>query len=185
MDRLFYPSWFADGRHVVVTDYRHRQVLKVDVESGAATPLTDPAEVWAGMAAVSRDGRLAFAGQAPGGDYDVGDNRIWVLEPGGQPALLDGEHGRTPAWSADGSRLAYSSVRRRSSSVPAMVRRVLGSEPSSLFVAVWNGGSPVVQPVSPTGADTIHPKWAPKGQRIVCMARDIASDRSGIALLGV
>ena len=182
-DELFYACWYADGTRVVVTDYRRRQVLAVDPVSGQAEPLTDPDVVWAGMASMSRDGVLAFAGQPPGATFDPGRNKIWIQLPGEAPTLFDGQQGRMPAWSPDGSLLAVTSSRPRSA-LAFLKQSLLGRGwGGAVFVADVSSEDGSLVPVTPFDHTAEHAKWSPDGRRIACMARRLRDGISGIALL--
>jgi Tol biopolymer transport system component len=181
-DRLFYASWYGDGRTLALTDYRRRQVLRVKLPSGEAEPLTDPGLVWAGMAAVSRDDVLAFAGQRPGPRYDFNRNMIWLQPPDGPPSLLDGKQGRMPSWSPDGIRLTLTSVRARSA-LDYILPRTWLRRGTSVFVADVRSATGAVVAVSPPDHTADHAKWSPDGRSITCMARSLRDGTSGIAVL--
>jgi Tol biopolymer transport system component len=188
--RLFYPSWYPEGNAVAVTDYETHEILRIDIATGEVEPLTDPAQVWAGMCSVSPDSRggnpIAFAGQRPGDSYGVRHNRIWMLRPGSRPIPLDPEHGRTPAWSPAGNVLAFSSVRRRPApSFTLHPRRLPGGISAIYLHQEWGGSDPggSTAAVSPFDVSTIHAKWSPDGSALVCMASDVAGPRRGLALI--
>jgi Tol biopolymer transport system component len=165
-EALFYPSWYADGDRIAVTDYEARQVLTVSTSTGEVQALTDPEEIWAGMPAAApvpqdRD-VVAFAGQAPGGTYAAGKNGIWVTTGSGDSVPLDREHGRTPSWSPVAERLAFSSDRRRPGPVSLLHARSLPGGTTAIYVASEIGSANQrIDPVSPLDHLTIHPKGAP------------------------
>lgn len=188
--RLFYPSWFPAGDAVAVTDYATHEILRVDVRTGHAEPLTDPHAVWAGMCSVSPDSDrgnpIAFAGQPPGEGYDVRSNVIWILEPGASPVPLESARGRTPAWSPVGDHLAFSSVRPRPAPTFTLHPRMLPAGASSVFVQRVPGAGSRLGPavaVAPFDVSTIHPKWSPDGAALVCMAADVHGPQGGLALI--
>jgi Tol biopolymer transport system component len=188
--RLFYPSWYPDGRSVAVTDYAGHQVLRVDVRTGEATPLTDPALVWAGMAAVSPEPPasppLAFAGQPPGGAFDQNRNRIWIQAGGGAARPLDRAPGRMPAWSPGGERLAFASSRRRPAPAFTLHRRSVPASQGSVFVQpMARDGRPLgpAEAVTPFDHGAAHAKWSPDGRRLVCMLHGLETGRRGIAVI--
>jgi Tol biopolymer transport system component len=130
-DRVMYPSFTPDGRSVVVVDYGAvggSTLYRIDIESGASTPLTRPSEFLVGMPTVSPDGQLiAFAGQRnQGKGYDESLNQIWILPSEGRPYEVSAGRGRQPDWSPDGRWLAFASTRehpldaRPSSSLTAL-----------------------------------------------------------------
>jgi Tol biopolymer transport system component len=189
--RLYYPSWYPDGRSVAVTDYAARRVLRVDLASGDATPLTDPAAVWAGMGAASPDSEagnpLAFAGQLPGGLYHPSRNRIWIQGADRAPRLLDGAPGRTPAWSPRGERLAFGSDRRRPVPTFTLHRRTVSGAAGAIFVQRLGPDTlplgPPPDAVTPFDHGASHPKWSPDGKRLACMLHSLETGRRGIAVI--
>lgn len=115
-NRAYYPSWYPDGKHILVVDFGSSQggtVKRIDVETRVATSLTDTMNVWAGMPAIAPGGdRIAFAGQSNHGQpYDQRENTTWVLGPDGSPRNLVPGQGRAPRWSEDGRWLAFESNR--------------------------------------------------------------------------
>jgi Tol biopolymer transport system component len=188
--RLFYPSWYPEGDAVAVTDYATHEILRVDVSSGEAISLTDPAVVWAGMCSVSPDSEwgnpIAFAGQPPDEEYGVADNVLWILRPESPPVTLDSLHGRTPAWSPTDDYLAFSSVRRRPAPAFTLHPRTLPPGASGVFVqhVAGDGGIPRrAVGVTPFDVGAVHPKWSPDGEVLVCMAADVDGPRRGLALI--
>lgn len=189
-DRIYYPSWYPDGRSIAVTDYGKRQVLRVDVGSGAVEPLTDPNVVWAGMSSVSPGSRsgnpLAFAGQEPGGRYQSGENRIWIQRSGREPYELDGSQGRNPAWSPDGGHVAFASMRARPAPTFMMHERMLPAGVTSVFVErVRDPDEPPATAVglSPFDHSAVQPKWSPDGRRLVCTAYAVDGNERGVAII--
>jgi Tol biopolymer transport system component len=188
--RLFYPSWYPEGDAVAVTDYATHEILRVDVSSGEAISLTDPAVVWAGMCSVSPDSEwgnpIAFAGQPPDEEYGVADNVLWILRPESPPVTLDSLHGRTPAWSPTDDYLAFSSVRRRPAPACTLHPKTLPPGASGVFVqhVAGDGGIPRrAVGVTPFDVGAVHPKWSPDGEVLVCMAADVDGPRRGLALI--
>jgi Tol biopolymer transport system component len=64
---VFYPSWFPDGKKLVVVDGGGGEggvIKQIDIVNKTVAPLTKRSEILAGMPGVSPDGkRIAFAGQ--------------------------------------------------------------------------------------------------------------------------
>ena len=189
-DRLFYPTWFPDGDRIALTDYRSHTLLEVWVDTGNVRPLTAPGTVLVGMASIAPDRgpmpRIAFAGQRPGGTYSVSENRIWIRLPNGGLRLLNGKHGRTPAWSPRGDELAFSSVRARPHPSPVMRPLLLPPAAMGIYVQRLDRqgvsiGSP--RAVSPPDHAAVHPKWHPSGRLLVCTMHSLVSNRRGVAVL--
>lgn len=186
--RLFYPSWYPSGNAIAVTDYATREILRVDVASGRAERLTDPAVVWAGMCSVSPDDSrgnpVAFAGQPPGGRYDAQDNGIWIRYSGAPPVPLGTEQGRTPSWSPSGTVLAFASQRaRRAPSFTLHPRTLPGGTSGVFLLHVPDRDAGGATLVGPYDVSTIHPKWSPDGAALVCMAEDVGGPRRGLAVI--
>jgi Tol biopolymer transport system component len=177
-DRVMYPSFTPDGRSVVVVDYRApggSTLYRIDIESGASTPLTRPSEFLVGMPTVSPDGQLiAFAGQRnQGKGYDETLNQIWILPREGQPSEVSAGKGRQPDWSPDGGWLAFASTRDDSSGRQAAV-----------FVVDRNGRN--LTRLTDHSTHVGHPVWAPDGKWLVFAAQTpVQSGVAGLARITV
>lgn len=169
-DRVMYPSWFPDGKNVVVVDYGSAggsRLLRVDLQSGATEPLTNPAEVLVGMPSVSPDGQvIAFAGQLNARrTYDQLRNRIWLLPArGGRLTEVSAGQGRQPDWSPDGRWLAFTSSRGDTAGRQAV------------FIVKRNGGN--LTQVTSYAANAQHPVWSPDGTWLLFSAE--SPDRKGV-----
>ncbi|TVP43557.1 MAG: hypothetical protein EA350_13430 [Gemmatimonadales bacterium] len=188
--RFFYPSWFPDGKRLLVTDYSTHQVHAVDLEGGHARPLTDPAKVWAGMAVACCNAgngeRVAFAGQLPGGRFHPGRNTIWIQEARGEATPLDRLPGRMPAWSRMGDSLVFTAPRWRSWS-RLDVRRFV-RPPSTLYLqrmGPWPAAAGPARPLTALRVHASHAKWAPDGRRLVCNLGIRWGGPSGIGVIDV
>lgn len=152
---IYYPSWFPDGKHLAVLDADQLVIRRVSVTTGETTNLTDPSKVLTGMPAVSPDGKLvAFAGQQnEGRPYNQARNRIWLLENDGAVKPLEAEpaQGRAPAWSPDGQKIAFESVRR-------------GTKHNTIF-AIDRHGMGLIQ-ITTSDLPSDHASWSPDGRHI-------------------
>jgi gamma-glutamyltranspeptidase len=166
-----WPSWAGDGRLI----FSHRQsgrwrLFAADVAGGEPKPLfQDTASDDERYGRVSPDGkRIAYVSDRDSGD---GDSDLWVadLAPGPRDRVTRARVVRVrgiesfPAWSPDGSRLAYFAVRDGAGSV-----WVLTVDNS----ASGGDGEPAPRPrpgeqpvlVSRHGG---APAWSPDGRRLV------------------
>jgi Tol biopolymer transport system component len=168
-----YPEWYGDGKTILVGDAA-RNILYRVAEGSAPAPLTDQAQVLAGMASPSPDGKwIAFAGQKNNGQvYNQGDNQIWLADDKGvtHPLEVTPLQGRTPSWSPDGMRIAFESNR--------------GSQ-NGLYAAfiVNRDGSGLVQVTDYIGAD--HPVFSPDGKRLIFTMGDPAKRISILAFVEI
>jgi len=173
-DRVFYPSWYPDGRHIAVVDYGGGEggVLKrIDTRDGTVEILTDRSEVLAGKPSVSpHGGAIAFAGQTAAGQYRQSVNRIWLLDTDGLREL-DPEQGRAPGWSPDGEWVVFESDRGSPNGNYALF-------------AVPRVGGQALQLTS-FQMQVNHPSWSPDGTRIAFSAKLNLDDPWRIALIDV
>ena len=94
-ENVVYPSWYPDGKSLAVMDAKALTIERFDLAGGAATALTDHAQVLTGMPSVSPDGKMiAFAGQRNAGQaYNQEENVIWLGGGPGADAPLDSKAG--------------------------------------------------------------------------------------------
>jgi Tol biopolymer transport system component len=112
-------DWTPDSRHVVVSVPEHaggpEGLLLVGINDGEKRWLSNPLDPLIGdrEPAVSPDGRMvAFARGRPGADTQVYLLPLSTgLRPAGAPRQLAGAaHARSPAWTADGTRIVFTSI---------------------------------------------------------------------------
>jgi Tol biopolymer transport system component len=159
-----YPSWFPDGRQLVVMDVRNLVIKRIDLRNSSIDTLTDHAQVLTGMPSVSPDGSwVAFAGQRNrGAPYDQRRNSIWLLNVATHawgPLEKGAPQGRAPAWAPDGSRLAFESSRDWFGLLHAA------------YVVDRNGTR--LQRVSGFPLIATHPVWAPDGRRLAMAVEEV------------
>lgn len=174
-EKVFYPSWYPDGRQIAVMDADFVSTKRIDLAKGTVTLLTDPKRIYTGMPSVSPDGKwIAFAGQENRGQpYDQTKNSIWLMGDGGVPRLLESrsEQGRAPTWSPSGERLLFESDRASSVGLYAVF-------------LINRDGTGITQLTDPAlNAD--HPVWSPDGRHIAFSARDPTQlpGRRGIGMI--
>jgi Tol biopolymer transport system component len=158
-----YPSWLPDGESVVVVDALApggNTLYRIDLESGASTALTKPADVLPGMPSVSPDGKvIAFAGQLNEGQkYDQSKNQIWLMPiDGGKPSSIIAGKGRQPDWSPDGRWLAFASGRGDAAGRHAV------------FIVDRKGRN--LTQLTEYAVNAQHPVWSPDGKWMVFSAQ--------------
>jgi len=170
--QLFYPSWYPDGKSLAVMDGSALTTMRVDASGGAATALTDRAQVMTGMPSVSPDGgTVVFAGQKNAGQpYNQEENVIWVrTAAGAMPVENPPLQGRAPVWSPDGEQIAFESDR--------------GSPDAHYAIFIVNrDGTGLVQ-VTDYALDATHPVWSRDGKHMVFAAGDPAKKISKIDVI--
>lgn len=169
-DRALYPSWYPDGRHLAAMDAGDFVIRRFDLAGGPAVAITDHAKVLAGMPSVSPDGKwIAFAGQKNLGQaYDQNRNVIWLAGADGELRTLEAKplQGRAPAWSPDGSHLAFESDR---------------GSPDGRYAAfvIAKDGTDLTQ-ITPYELNVTHPVWSPDGRHMALVVQSGTATRIGI-----
>jgi Tol biopolymer transport system component len=162
-----YPSWFPDGRSLLITDRRESDpgphLVRIAIDTGAPIlTLSSSTVIWTGMSAVSHDGSmLAVAAQVPlaGQQYDDSNNQIWI-QAIGDPATedaglhqLDALQGRAPDWSQNDRFVMFESNRGC----------VNGNY--AIFIEAASGGEAVQTTDCRLNAN--HGVWSPDGARFL------------------
>lgn len=173
-NQMFYPSWYPDGSRLAAMDGRNLVIQRFDLAGGGAVTITDHTKVLTGKPSVSPDGKwIAFAGQHNAGrPYEQEQNVIWLVSEGGVLSTLEAipVQGRSPAWSPDGTRLAFESDR--------------GSDEGRYAVfVIGRDGRGLIQ-VTDYNLNATHPAWSQDGRHMVFDAEDPrTSNVSGVAII--
>ena len=169
-----YPAWSPDGSRIAFTSDRDGSVdiYAMNADGSGVTRLTND-RAWDLVPAWSPDGsrialisnRDAFAGR--GGDFFL-NFRVHVMNADGSGVtrLTSGSaFETTPAWSPDGSRIAFASNRDAS--------ELRDDDLAGTQIYVMNAdGSGVTRLTGASEASDYSPAWSPDGSRIA-----FASDR--------
>ncbi len=175
-DQMFYPSWYPDGTRLAAMDGRDLVIKRFDLAGGGAVAITDHAKVLTGKPSVSPDGKwVAFAGQRNDGQpYDQEQNVIWVVGEDGALRTLEDKpvQGRSPAWSPDGTRVAFESDR--------------GNDEGRYAVFIIGKDGKGLTQVTDFNLNATHPAWSADGRRMVFDAVDPKGDSAfGVAIIDV
>ena len=156
---------FGDGviasGNLVGGDYDRSRLYVMNADGSDQTPVPfDPAtEVtggFAGLPAWSPDGnRIAFTiRRVKANGWEIGDSHIYVMDADGANVQLltegEGYYGN-PAWSPDGSRIAFDAIYTLGVSTP---------------IRVINADGTNERPVTDGESRDTHPTWSPDGRRI-------------------
>jgi Tol biopolymer transport system component len=105
--------------------------------------------------ALAANGPIAFAS----------DDALWRLDEGVEQRLPNGEGGGWPAWSPDGSRIAFASVRRKG-------------------IWVMNADGTSLRRVTTSPTIDVEPTWSPDGRRLA-FVRNVPGYKTEIFVVGV
>lgn len=166
------PRWTWDGRHVVYPDREGSDwstvVRRVPAEGGASEPLVTLAEddlvVWSSFEvelSLSPAGDIAATGvhqKSPASAHAVG---IYLYREGDEePALVyTSRNARAPAWSPDGTQIAFLDVPREWPHLATTVR-------------ILDPGSGEVRDVAVVEGDYLGPSYSEKLQSSLCWSPD-------------
>jgi hypothetical protein len=166
-----FPTWSPDYTQIAFSrgDVRKRDILIRDLhgKEESARPLVAGAtDDW--FPAWSKNGLVAFARAGPTG---VDSATLWVIKSDGTEEaareVLPGVHGRAPAWSKDGTTLAFMSERSE----------------SKLDVAIVGADGTGLEYLTSGTSDDRNPTWSPNGPQLAGVS-DVDGDQE-IYLLDV
>lgn len=166
---MIYPCWFADGQSLaVMTNLKAPYTVRISRKGKLIGRLT-PDDLYAGMPSVSRQGSplLAFPGQPASPPYRQDSNKIYIATDPSTAHLLDGQQGRAPWWTPDGSMLAFESDRATESEYAIYLSTPDGTQQVQLTDSRFNAqhakfspdGTTIVLAAQPNGAGPGQP-WA-------------------------
>ena len=154
------PAWSPDSTQLVFSSYRDtsadtpaaNDLYLVQADGSLlVTRLTNDLARNSGPAWIPSGALIAFeyfdgAGMVDG---DIAGGDIYVMNrDGGSPRRLteDATGGRSPSWSADGTRIAFASARNAQSTFDIYLMNADGSEPLQLTTAPSNESEPAYAP---------------------------------------
>jgi len=139
------PAWSPDGTQLAFVDTRdgHDSIAIMKADGGEAREVTPPS-VWGKDPAWSKQGVIAFTDASNGG--------ILMINADGGGLRRITNQGGSPAWSPDGTKIAYGD-RGVGATVPITVVNADGNDPRVI------------------GAGD-HPAFSPDGSRLAWSARD-------------
>ena len=163
------PAWTADGGLVYHSNcagsydlYRHpdpRALDALDAPEVTATPILTTPDFDETDPAVAADGRIVFR-RAPAGTELTAAGELWQLDPGATEPVALGIQGHAPAWSPDGTQIAY-----------------MADSGGTWQVYVYDVATATAQLVSVAcPGHCRYPAWSPDGMQLVYSATVAGDD---------
>jgi Tol biopolymer transport system component len=185
------PAWSPDGSKVVFASQRAldgsdnantngtQNIWVMNADGSAATALTKltAANAVSSIPAWSPDGsKIAFDSERALDGSDAANtnftHNIWVMNADGSGATpltkltAHPVFGGQPAWSPDGSKVAYSSSRALDGSDAANTNNT-----GNIWVVSADGSGAPLTKLTAVSADSFDPAWSPDGSKVVCASR--------------
>jgi TolB protein len=152
-----WPTWSPDGKRLAFAggEGSRSEIYVVGADGLGLRQLTHN-DVADSTPAWSPSGRTLLFSSKRGPD---GGNRLMLMPPSGGAARALPLRGGEPAWSPDGTRIAWAQAVRGAS-----------AETDNVWVASANGSCPRQLTHEQTGIASHHPTWSPDGRTIAFMS---------------
>jgi len=167
------PDWSPDRKRIVFSSNRTGpwdDLYVMDADGGNVQQLTDTPQVSEHDAAWSPDSRHIAYDRAP---ITAGGTRqsaqIWIIDADGSNAnaLTTGSsRNMRPAWSPDGSTIAFMSDRHAEFNLSLM-----GTEEGDLEIYLMDRDGSNIRRLTEFAGTALSPAWSPDGQRIAFHGR--------------
>lgn len=165
---LAYPTWYANGLTLLVTNYTNNQpkLLKVNINSLQSQELTYQG-YWSGMGTVNlvNDEIIAYGGQSESsGIYNQNNNKICMQIGDNTPFVFsdpaEGAIGRAPWFCNDGQLMAFEAMSGQGK-LQIFIKSVDLSNRNTPIIPVGNGNFAAQ-----------HAKFSPDGSQLVWVQND-------------
>jgi TolB protein len=162
------PDWSPDRKRIVFSSNRTGpwdDLYVMDADGGKMRQLTDTPEASEHDAAWSPDGRhIAYDRAEIAADRTRQAAQIWIIDTDGSNAraLTSGSsRNMRPAWSPDGSIIAFMSDRHAESDI-----NLMGTDDGDLEIYVMKRDGSNIRRLTECAGTARSPAWSPDGQRI-------------------